>query len=301
MNAPLPHRFDGPADGDHSESRRRDRPAAALRGAPSDSAASSAPHPTLLLLNGGAMSMAAWDPVMAGLAHLRVLRCDLRGQLLCPVPPPATIEEHADDVAALLAALAIDAVHVAGTSYGSFVAMALAARHPGRVRSLSLITTSEVLTPEMRAASVRLREASAGAARGEAEAAREVFDGLFSFAYSDAYRQRHAELLATRRAAADRLPRVWFEGLVGLFGALLAFDPAPHLRAVRARSLPTLVVGADADAVFPALHSRALAEVTRARLEIVGDSGHALVVEQPHILAALLADFVAAADNGVKA
>lgn len=272
MSTPLPHRLDGAMDG-----------------------------PVLLLLNGGAMSMAAWDPVMAGLAHRRVLRCDLRGQLLCPVSPPATIEEHADDVAALLDHVGLADVHVAGTSYGSFVAMALASRQPGRIRSLSLITTAEALTPEMQAASHRLREASAGAARGEAEAAREVFDGLFAFAYSDVYRQRNAELLATRRAAADRLPRVWFEGLVGLFGALLAFDPAPHLRAVRARNRPTLVVGADADAVFPVEHSRALAEVTGARLEIVEGSGHALVVEQPQALAALLVDFVAAADNGVKA
>lgn len=268
MNALLPHRFDGPPEG-----------------------------VVLLLLNGGAMSMAAWDPVLAGLAHLRVLRCDLRGQLLCPLPPPATIEDHADDVAALLAGLALGPVHVAGTSYGAFVAMALAARYPDRVGSLSLVTTSEALTPEMREASVKLREASAGAARGEADAAREVFDGLFAFAYSAPYRQRHAELLAARRAAADRLPRVWFEGLVGLFGALLAFDPAPHLRALRA---PTLVVGAGADAVFPFEHSRALAEATRAQLEIVADSGHALVVEQPQVLAALLADFVAAADNGAK-
>ncbi|MCM2257551.1 MAG: alpha/beta hydrolase [Vicinamibacteria bacterium] len=272
MSATLPHRFDGPADAPHTDG--------------------------LLLLNGGAMSMAAWEPVMAGLAQLRVLRCDLRGQLLCPLPPPATIEEHADDVAALLDHVGLPSVHVAGTSYGAFVAMALAARHPDRVRSLSLVTTSEVLTPEMHEASVKLREAAAGAARGEVAAAREVFDGLVAFAYSEPYRQRNAELLAARRAAADRLPRVWFEGLVGLFGALLAFDPAPHLRAVRA---PTLVVGAAADAVFPLEHSRALAELTRAQLEIVEGSGHALVVEQPQLLAALLADFVAAADNGAKA
>lgn len=269
MNAPLPHRFDGPASA-----------------------------PVLLLLNGGAMSMAAWDPVLAGLTHLHVLRCDLRGQLLCPQPPPATIEDHADDVAALLDHVGLPSVHVAGTSYGAFVAMVLAARYPDHVRSLSLITTSEALTREMREASVKLREASAAAARGEADAGHEVFDGLFAFAYSELYRQRHAELLATRRAAADRLPRVWFEGLVGLFGALLVFDPTPHLRAVRA---PTLVVGADADAVFPIEHSRALAEATHARLEIVEGSGHALVVEQPPILAALLADFIAAADNGAKA
>jgi pimeloyl-ACP methyl ester carboxylesterase len=268
----LPHRFDGPQDG-----------------------------PGLILLNGGAMSIAAWDPVVAGLSALRVLRCDFRGQLLCPGPPPATIEQHADDVAALLDQLGLPALHVAGTSYGAFVAMALASRHPARVRGLALVTTAEALTPEMQAASHRLREASARAAGGDKAAAAEVFDGLFAFAYSETYRQRHAETLAARRAAADRLPAPWFEGLVGLFGALLAFDPAPHLQAVRACALPAMVVGAAGDTVFPASHSRALAELARARLQIVEDSGHALVVEQPHALAALLAGFVAEVENGVRA
>jgi 3-oxoadipate enol-lactonase len=45
---------------------------------------------------------------------------------------------YADQVAAFLGASGIERAHVAGVSLGAAVGMHLAARHPGRVRSLSL-------------------------------------------------------------------------------------------------------------------------------------------------------------------
>src|SRR5215470_12711095 len=44
----------------------------------------------------------------------------------------------ADDAAAFIAALGVDRVHVAGLSLGAAVGMWLAAKHPQRVKSLSL-------------------------------------------------------------------------------------------------------------------------------------------------------------------
>jgi pimeloyl-ACP methyl ester carboxylesterase len=51
---------------------------------------------------------------------------------------PYSTEGHADQVAAFLGAIGIEQAHVAGMSLGAAVGMHLAARHPGRVRSLSL-------------------------------------------------------------------------------------------------------------------------------------------------------------------
>ena len=47
-------------------------------------------------------------------------------------------ELFADDVAAFVAAIGLDRVHVAGLSLGAAVGMWLAAKHPERVKSLSL-------------------------------------------------------------------------------------------------------------------------------------------------------------------
>lgn len=43
---------------------------------------------------------------------------------------------HADDLAAFIAALGLDSAHIVGSSYGAYVALFLAKRHPERVRSL---------------------------------------------------------------------------------------------------------------------------------------------------------------------
>jgi pimeloyl-ACP methyl ester carboxylesterase len=51
---------------------------------------------------------------------------------------PYSTEGYADQVAAFLGAIGIEQAHVAGVSLGAAIGMHLAARHPGRVRSLSL-------------------------------------------------------------------------------------------------------------------------------------------------------------------
>ena len=64
---------------------------------------------------------------------------DLPGSGESDKPPgPYSTEGHADQVAAFLGAIGIEWAHVAGMSFGGAVGIHLAARHPGRVRSLSL-------------------------------------------------------------------------------------------------------------------------------------------------------------------
>jgi pimeloyl-ACP methyl ester carboxylesterase len=51
---------------------------------------------------------------------------------------PYSTEVYADQVAAFLGAIGVEQAHVAGVSLGAGVGVHLAARQPGRVRSLSL-------------------------------------------------------------------------------------------------------------------------------------------------------------------
>jgi pimeloyl-ACP methyl ester carboxylesterase len=55
---------------------------------------------------------------------------------------PFTIDTLADDKAGLLHALGIERAHVLGVSLGGRIAVVLALRHPARVRSLVLVSTS---------------------------------------------------------------------------------------------------------------------------------------------------------------
>ncbi|MBV9367700.1 MAG: alpha/beta fold hydrolase [Solirubrobacterales bacterium] len=71
--------------------------------------------------------------------HFSCIALDLPGSGESDKPAgPYSTETYADQVAAFLGAVGIERAHVAGISLGAAVGIHLAARHPGRVRSLSL-------------------------------------------------------------------------------------------------------------------------------------------------------------------
>ena len=71
--------------------------------------------------------------------HFSCIALDLPGSGESDTPAgPYSTDGYADQVAAFLGAIGIERAHVAGVSLGAAVGMHLAARHPGRVRSLSL-------------------------------------------------------------------------------------------------------------------------------------------------------------------
>lgn len=244
----------------------------------------------LLLLNGGMMSYQAWEPIASTLRQrYRVVGCDFRGQLLTPGPSPHDLEEHAEDVLRLLDHLELPWVHAVGTSFGGEVAAIVAARWPERIRSLVLVTVSDLATEEMRRDTVEMREIVAailaGGERGRFQ------DLLVERVFSPAYRERMAAELAARRAGIDLLPASWFEGLDGILAAIEDFDLRDLLAAI---TCPTLVVVAAGDEVMPPARSRAMAAaIPEGRVIEHPSSGHALVSEDPQWLAEVCLDFLA--------
>jgi pimeloyl-ACP methyl ester carboxylesterase len=71
--------------------------------------------------------------------HFTCLALDLRGTGKSEKPDASySTEVLADDVAALMDALAIERAHISGLSLGAAVGMWFAAKHPEKVKSLSL-------------------------------------------------------------------------------------------------------------------------------------------------------------------
>jgi 3-oxoadipate enol-lactonase len=99
---------------------------------------------TVMLQHGYARSSRfwrAWIPHLSG--HYKVLRADLRGHGGSPVDfdpaAPHTLDAYVGDMIAVLDGVGLEAVHYCGESFGGIIGMALAARHPQRVRTLTLI------------------------------------------------------------------------------------------------------------------------------------------------------------------
>jgi pimeloyl-ACP methyl ester carboxylesterase len=254
--------------------------------------------PPLLLLNGGLMSYAAWEPIAAPLAQShRVVRFDFRGQLLSPGDAPPTIDGHADDVVRLMDALSLDAAHVAGVSFGGLVGLNLAARHPDRVRSLVAVSTTDRVTPEIAERGRPLRDATHAAAEG-GDGGR-VLDIVSETTWSAEYRTEQAAALAMRRQAVSLLPRAWFVGAAQLMGALEHLDLTPLLPRIQC---PALIIGGDSDVTFPIEHSRALAQaIPGARMIVMARGSHGVALERPSEVVALVVDFLREAEDASMA
>ncbi|CAN5186503.1 alpha/beta hydrolase [soil metagenome] len=121
----------------------------------------------LVLIMGLGMQLVAWHPdFVAQLVArgFRVIRFDnrdiglsqrfdqfgvpnipvaaLKAAVGLRVSSPYSLADMADDTAGVLDALGIASAHICGASMGGMIAQRLAERHPGRVKSLTLIMTS---------------------------------------------------------------------------------------------------------------------------------------------------------------
>lgn len=109
--------------------------------------------PVLVLNNGIIMNAASsWAFQTKALSmHYRLLQYDCRGQGQSDHPEnPYSMEQHADDLSALLDALGIEEAHIAGISYGGEVSQAFALKYPEKVRSLVLMDTVSEVPADMR-------------------------------------------------------------------------------------------------------------------------------------------------------
>lgn len=247
---------------------------------------------TVLLLNGGFMSIASWDPVASLLAaRHRVLRCDFRGQLRTPGPAHRELAPNADDVAALLEHLAregeAERVHVLGTSFGGAVGLLLAARYPERVRSLVAVAVGDHATPAMTESSRALRGVIADVLAGGDPG--RFHDALVRDVYSAAYRAENRELLAARRRQIEGIPAPWFADADRIVAAVEELDLRPELGRIRC---PTLVLVAGDDRAIPPERGRAVAvPIPGAELAEHPTSGHVLIHEDPEWVVERALDF----------
>ena len=235
--------------------------------------------PALLLLHSLGTDGRVWEPQAAALAaRFRVIRPDLRGHgLTATTPGPGSMAGFARDALAVLDALGVARVHVAGLSIGGMVAQQLAALAPTRVAALILADTAMAIPPATmwreRAAIVR---AQGMAAIAEAVVQRWVTPPALSAPATDGLR---AMLLRTDP-----------EGYAAAAEAIAAADLVHSTAGLR---LPALVIVGEADqATPPAAASALAAAIPGARLVTIPDAAHIPTYEQAEAVTAALQSFL---------
>ena len=244
-------------------------------------------RPTIVVLHGGpGFDQGYLRPGLGALRdHAQLVFVDLRGQGRSDRPPvqTCTLEQMADDVAALCDLLGITTPVVFGHSFGGFVALHMALRSPDLVGGLILCNTAPTLAP------VPDDSPPPGLAeRSSVEAvqvAAQLFGGDFSAETFEAFGRLVAPFYAGPRHTdipGRLMPLSGFAADIAqhFYGVLAAqYDLRQRLGEIRATSL--VIVGSY-DWLCPPAASRILAAgIPDAQLVEVRDAGHFPFSEEP--------------------
>jgi pimeloyl-ACP methyl ester carboxylesterase len=143
---------------------------------------------------------------------------------------PYSTETYADQVAEFMAAAGIEEAHVAGVSLGAAVAMHLAARHPERVRSLSLHSCWDRTDAYLRS----VVESWRSLARGLPTVADAVIQGIFPFCFTPGMYNDRPEFVQGLVDFVRSRPAQPLEAFLAQSDAVLAHDATGVLARITA-------------------------------------------------------------------
>jgi 3-oxoadipate enol-lactonase len=243
--------------------------------------------PVLLLVHGFPLDHGMWHEQIEGLGQdFRVVAPDLRGFGESGVTPgTVTMDQFADDLAALLDALGIDhPVALCGLSMGGYVAFAFCRRHLGRLGHLILCDT------RADADSRQVRQARLGMAE-------QVLNSGSSSVVAAMLPRLLAEATTQRRPAvvdclAEMIQSMDPQGIAAAQRGMAAREAATTI--LGQIDVPTLVVCGQHDSVSPPVNMQTMAAaIPDARFVEIPDAGHMSPMENPAAVNAAIRDFLA--------
>ena len=233
--------------------------------------------------------------------HLQVLAVDPRGiGRSTKSPPPYTVEAWADDFAVMIDKLGFGPIHVLGSSLGGSMALALAQRHPGKLKSLMVVGGfSELDRATELNFRLRLRLIEKLGMSDEVADYMGLWTLTRKFINSDAG-------YATMRANQDIIRANSAESYSAFVEALLKWgrcqpgqEREPKFTTLLdSIALPTLVVTSDNDHLIPKeLSDLIAARIAGAKLVVMPGAGHIPFMEQPDEVVRIVLEFIAGLDG----
>ncbi|MEW9837272.1 3-oxoadipate enol-lactonase [Mesorhizobium marinum] len=239
--------------------------------------------PVLVFINSLGTDFRIWDDMIAALdPNAGLLVYDKRGHGLSGLGAGVrSIDDHANDLAALLDRLDIDGTVLCGLSIGGLIAQRLLMIRPQPVRAMVLCDTA-----------ARIGTTASWDKRIETvtrEGIEAIADPIMETWFTPAFhRNRPADLAGYR----NMLVR---QSVAGYLGSCAALREADYREAAGSISVPTLWVVGDQDgSTPPELVSQTADLVPGARFEVIAGAGHIPCIEKAAALAALISGFVAA-------
>jgi 3-oxoadipate enol-lactonase len=240
--------------------------------------------PDLVILHSLLADRSAFDRVVPALARRRRLWLANLPGYGASAAAGNSVEDYAERIGAVLAALKLEQADVLGNGFGGFIAVALAARHGARIRRLiaapALAAFPEPAKQPLRALAERV--AKQGMAGALDVAIRRMFPAPFIAANPGVVEERKQALMK-----AD--PACFRTACL----ALANLDLSPVLNQISNR---TLVMAGSEDATTPPALARELAaKIAGARFREIEGCGHCPQIENPVLFVQAVEEFLSPA------
>lgn len=240
----------------------------------------------LLFIHGWPHNRTLWAPQLSALpTRARCLAPDLRGFGDSSDVVPYSVDQYADDLAALLGLLGVERAVVCGLSMGGYVALAMLRRHRSLVRGLILASTrASADSDETREKRLRLiafvREHGV-----DALASRQ----LRAMVGATTFNTRPDMLEALHQLMASAPEAGVIGGLEAMAGRMDATDQLAGI------DIPSLTISGSEDTFTPPEEMRAMADaIPRGRFEVIQGAGHVCGYERPAAFNHVVSEFLAA-------
>jgi pimeloyl-ACP methyl ester carboxylesterase len=242
----------------------------------------------LLLVHGFPLDHTMWQGQIEELSSsFRIIAPDLRGFGKSDVTPgTATMQQFADDLAALLDAMAIrEPVTFCGLSMGGYVGWQFFQRQRAKLARLIQCDTRAIAdTDEGRAA--RLKTAEAVLKEGAATVAKAMQPKLFS---EQTAKEKPEIVAATQQVMLNTNPQAIAAALRGMAERPDVTSMLPKI------DVPTLLVCGEQDAISPAKEMRGMAAaIPGAKFVEIAGAGHMAPLEDPAAVNRAIREFVSA-------
>ena len=235
-----------------------------------------AARPTVVFIHGVLNDHSVWNLQSRYLAHhgWNVLAIDLPGHMRSGGKPPASVEEAADFVLALLQAVGVDQAALVGHSFGSLIALEAAARAPAQVSHLVLAGTAAPMkvSPALLESAVKAPEKAIHMVNVFSHS---TLGPPPSATAGGTWLYGGARALMRRVLASNPSANVFYTG----FKACDSYAGAEQ--AMPAVHCPTLFLVGKHDQMTPPKSARALAQHARLAKIVGVNAGHSLMTEAP--------------------
>ncbi|MDO8526973.1 MAG: alpha/beta hydrolase [Deltaproteobacteria bacterium] len=199
---------------------------------------------------------------------------------------PFSIQELAEDTAALMTVVGFQKAHVLGHSMGGAIAQYMALNYAERVQKLMICCSASrfgLLAHIVLNTAVKFMQANVPIDL--------CIENMLPWVFSGDYLADAKK----RKSAMDRMlnnphPQL-LDGFVNQVASAMAFDVVSRLSEIR---LPTMVMATEQDILTPIEDARLTASgIKDARLVIIRDSGHSVMLEKPQEFVKEIVSFLA--------